>query len=1085
MLAGATAANAQQVIFSEDFSAEQTKQPTDVGYYEFINTQEGDLRDLTDGALHFYNSDEFLCVNQSWQRAVKFRNLPVQPNTSYRVSFKLMGSNTYYNVDENNNVRCNGRFNLMQGGENLDMGFLNKDNSQQGFDISYFQEPETGYRTYTGMFYYTNDEAHKAWYKQQYPEKDELPATYFLTLNVFNPGDFYIDDVLVEQANIQGLSFYNDVIKVNFGYAISTNILNGAERLVLPEGCVSVKLDGKEVGIMTVELWKNGSFYIFLDDEYPGDGIYDPVNTEVMVSFTNPTDAAYQLQYAANAPLEGAVLNFEGEKAVYSEEVGKEDAFSYKFVTPTLVSADPEDGSFNLPLDMSEFKLTFNKPVDLSLVEAKLENEKLSVSGEGFSTDVVLTRSGSLTPGEYKLTVTKIYPEEMLYDDVFGTETLTLSFGKVNIDPSDTVRVVMTDGFELAGANNYPTGWRVMSDNVFKTSADDNWASGSRLMNGFTGGEFTTGMYLSGRGGNEGWADYGMKDSEDEKLHLTHGKYQLTFRCAAWDTQEVRSVKVEISTDDEQTIMTQTTAVNPGPNNSNKDVSTLEKVEVNFRVANEGNYVLKLWGLSAGGTNGGWGDAILFGNLQVKYLPAAAGVEETNILNTALAEAKAALEAISDERYLGADYYALQAAILAYDGKAEVFTSPSQFKNAAAELNEAVSALKNHKTLCDTYDPLVDQAKEARDFRTGTKFERHPGYAAIEAAIAKYEGQVLTDNDQLTEAITELTNTTNLMRNIGRVVETYLSSMVSGLSTLEQLGVYNEELQAEVNDLLTDDAAVKNKVKSALQYAINKTLATPENDLFAVKQDPDTFEEYADSLDLSVFIENPELYYTSWDDKAPASVTNKPLPSDENLPGWHFSNVQKGWDLSYHYPWGGNAQYAYNEVTCPAANGMIASWTSSFDLEQTVNNLPAGKYTLVAGMTERVSDNKVSYAFARTSDNVEYKAAPANVGGGTEPSDGNAIVLTGIEVTDGVLTIGSHVDSSECPFINYFHLYMTGAKEGYDYAAGIADVTESANVRRIEWYDLNGRRINNGARGVVIRKQTMSDGTVRATKVVK
>jgi len=62
---------------------------------------------------------------------------------------------------------------------------------------------------------------------------------------------------------------------------------------------------------------------------------------------------------------------------------------------------------------------------------------------------------------------------------------------------------------------------------------------------------------------------------------------------------------------------------------------------------------------------------------------------------------------------------------------------------------------------------------------------------------------------------------------------------------------------------------------------------------------------------------------------------------------------------------------------------------------------------------------------------------------------------------------------------------MVNAKEGYDYAAGIADVNNAATVRRVEWFDLNGRRVNSAARGVVIQKQTMSDGTVRANKVVK
>ena len=83
LFAAATASQAQ-VLVDEDFSAPQTKSPTDVGYYEFINTQEGDVRDIDLGALHFYNVEDV--TGQSWQRAVKFRNLPIKENTSYKVT---------------------------------------------------------------------------------------------------------------------------------------------------------------------------------------------------------------------------------------------------------------------------------------------------------------------------------------------------------------------------------------------------------------------------------------------------------------------------------------------------------------------------------------------------------------------------------------------------------------------------------------------------------------------------------------------------------------------------------------------------------------------------------------------------------------------------------------------------------------------------------------------------------------------------------------------------------------------------------------------------------------------------------------
>ena len=1061
-----------QVLMTEDFSAEQTKSSTDVGYYEFINTQDGDERSLENGALHFYNTSDV--IGQNWERAVKFRNLPIQENTSYRVTFKLMGSNTYYDVENDAEVRTNARFALMQGGENLDMGFLASDGTQQFSDISRFQTPDEGkgYYTYTGMFYYTTDAAHKAWYKQQNPSKDELPATYFLTINVYNPGDFFIDDVIVEQSTIKGIVFRDDVIRVDFGYAIdAAALLNGQQRLLMPENCVTVKLNGEVINVMTVELLSDGNFYIFLDDQYPSSG-----DDKIEVSFTNPADPAYRLQYASGKTPGGAVLDFTDEVGVWDDNV--DDVYSYKFVTPTMVSADPEDGSFNLPLDKGEFHFTFDKEVDCSMVEAYLESERLGVQpNSGFATDLTFTRSGSLSPGEYTLRVTKIYPEAMLAEDVFGEEKLTLSFGPVNTDPNDTVRVVMTDGFEESGSNTVPPGWVVDSDGTPRTNGST-YGSGCRVITGLQG-DISAGMYICSRNNSEGgYATYGTLD---EKLSLSEGKYQLTFQCARWDA-DASYCHVYVLTEDEEVVTEDFRAVEPRSNGSTSNAGAT-KFELNFRVEQPGNFVLKFLPRNSNDQPGSWADGIVIGNIVLKYLPAAAGVEETNMLNTALNEAKTTLSTYATDRYAGEDYNALQNMVNEYDGKQTVFTAPSQFREAAAALNEATAAMKDHAGLCDTYDPLVDNAKAARDMRTGTKFERHESYAAIEAAITKYEGRMLTDNSQLREAIDELQVTTATVTNIGRVVETYLASMTTGIATLGKLGAANETLAAEVNDLLTDDAAVKAKVQQAVKLAIYGRLADPNNDVFAVKLDEETLEQYVDSFDVSVFINNPEIYYTGWDDKAPAG-TAQAMPATENVPGWTITPGD-GWSsgINFHYPWGASTQYVYNEQTCPAANGMIASWTFSYLIEQTIEDLPAGTYRLYAGVGERGGNElPTSYIFA----NDQQQVVPV-IAGSVEPTDN--VAINDIVVTDGRLRIGFNMAQEDHSFFNDMHLYLVAPATDFDYpkayAEGINDVSRSVDVRRTELFDLNGRRIGDGARGVIIVKKTMTDGTVKAEKMVK
>lgn len=1072
LMFAATATQAQ--VMYEDFSAAQTKAETDPGWYEFINTQEGDERTVEKGVVHFYNSDQV--EGQSWMRAIKFRNLPIKENTSYRVKFKLSGDDTY-NMDGSADQNTRVRYALMQGGENLDMGFLGSNGSEQINDanVSYDE------RTYVGMYYYTTDAAQKAWYAERNPGKDELPATYFLTINVYNPGDFDIDDVLVEEANIQGIAYRDDVIRVDFGYAINAAaVLNGQTRVLMPNDCVTVKLNGEEVNVLSVELFSNGRFYIFLDEDYPsGPG------EDVEVSFTNPTDPAYRLQYAAGLTPGGDVFDFAGEKGAYDDDL--EDVYSFVFVTPTLVSADPENGSFNLPVSTNEFKFVFDKDIDCSLVEATFDGVKMTAApADGLSKEVTFTReAGDAAVGVHMVKVTKVYPEIMLDPNEYGELNFELSFGHVDIDPNDTIRVVMTDGFDEAGAGNYPVGWQVMSDNQLRQTEADGWSSGSRLIGGKSG-DITTGLYLCSRSGSEGYAWYGANEPEDEKLHLTPGKYQLTFQCAKWDTDEQNAVRVQVCDAADNVIAEEFTLVEPRVDNSQHNTTGATKVTVNFVASAEGNYVLKFYCLKADGNPGGWGDGIFLGNVQLKYLPAAVGVDETNLLNTALANAKTTLNDNGGERYLGVDYDNLKATIEKHDGKADVYTAPSQFKAAAAELDDAADALKAHVSLCNTYDPLVENAIAARDARTDTKYAKHPGYAALVAAIEKYEGKVLTDNAELTEAIAALQNSTATMNKIERVTENYLYGINSGIATLEKLGASEEKLTNEAAELLDDNAAVKQSIQVAIAQAVNKQMADPNVDLFAPQLDEETLEEGVPEYDLSVFINNPEIYYTANDDK---STGGSAWPSTENIPGWTLTEGE-GWTggFTFHYPWGADAQYAYNADNCPNANGMIASWSFGYDIEQTIENLPAGQYKLTFGVGERDEANRpepTSYVYGNTTDK-EYQTVIPVIAGSVEPYD-NAVV-EGIIVTDGKLTIGFHQDSEDQTFFNNVHLYLVGGVDGHDYAGdvtSIADVEKAATVNKIELFDLNGRRVNNGARGVIIVKKTMSDGTVVNQKVVK
>lgn len=86
-----TAMAARAQVFTQGFEEEQSADTTVVGWYQYINTQTGDVRELTSDdahsgsqSLHFFNSADV--AGNNWQRAIKFRNLPIEENTAYRLS---------------------------------------------------------------------------------------------------------------------------------------------------------------------------------------------------------------------------------------------------------------------------------------------------------------------------------------------------------------------------------------------------------------------------------------------------------------------------------------------------------------------------------------------------------------------------------------------------------------------------------------------------------------------------------------------------------------------------------------------------------------------------------------------------------------------------------------------------------------------------------------------------------------------------------------------------------------------------------------------------------------------------------------
>ncbi len=597
-LALLVSASAQAQILSESFDSEQTKSSTDVGYYEFINTLDGDLRELNSSdaysgqCINFYNAG---VEGSWWQRAIKFRNLTLEEGKSYRLSFKLKGSDTY-NLDGTADVNTHVSVALMQGVDNADIALIDANGNEQRYEISSLN-PDS-YETYTRMFYYASAEQQQTAFAAAYPDLGSLQDTYFATINVYDPGDFYLDDVSIVESSIQAVQYSADVIRVDFGYDTNIKTLVAAsslDRVIMPTDCVSVTLNGETAAVDAVELQSDGYLYIFLtQDNYP-----QGTDDEVVVSFTNPDDASMQLVYASGAAMQGTVQNFSGETATYLE--GLEEVASWAYTEPQLVSSEPSDGSFAIDETTNSVTFTFDKAVltttDSGEALTALLNgsEQMDVTGvqdaEGKATGLKLTRKDgkTFTKGSYTVTLYGVTSE--LY--IMSYETFSVSFetGAISL-ATETKTPIATYDFTDDSANTIPVGWTVNNEGEIRESGSSQ-SSGPRVFSFTNATDITNALYLRAALDDDGVSKGGYA-MMDEAVTLPAGELRIDFKGFCWKGSSL-GVDAEILDETGTTVVAhQTGTYSTNVDGSTSASFTCDNVTVPFTNTAEGNYRFRL-----------------------------------------------------------------------------------------------------------------------------------------------------------------------------------------------------------------------------------------------------------------------------------------------------------------------------------------------------------------------------------------------------------------------------------------------------------------------------------------------------------
>ncbi len=477
-------------------------------------------------------------------------------------------------------------------------------------------------------------------------------------------------------------------------------------------------------------------------------------------------------------------------------------------------------------------------------------------------------------------------------------------------------------------------------------------------------------------------------------------------------------------------------------------------------------------------------------------------VDLTNMIQQA--EQKREANITEDGIYSGTVLDNLKAAIDKVKAEYKTWTSPNAFKNAQKELNGLMVEMDAHHTLVDNYYAAINGAISAVDTYAGSKFAGMAEYATLQKGVADYVNELgevkkIYDDAELqaaVDAIKPIVDSASKLFTEGpsKYGTTGIAALVErirlGAEALKALGVSEEdELIKAANAAITDDDNLADQIKLRLKAETYKALSEGK-ELFTQVYD-ETIEDFVTStVDMTVFYKNPNIYNT---DCLVGSGLGEGAYDPALMPGWTVPEGAEGPTYSV-----GNYMAA---AAHKIVDGTFMKWQSGFQIEQAVNDLPVGTYTIKSSFSDRTGDDlsSVFYVTVSNTDPGKFAAVDSIENKGDTPTNDLYVSIDGIQVTDGYLNVGVLAGAKSCTHFNAISVQMAGTIEGFDYAvaykeaqaeydafvSGIEGTVITSDIEAFELYDLSGRRINKAQQGVVIIKKYMTDGTVVTEKVVK
>ena len=412
---------------------------------------------------------------------------------------------------------------------------------------------------------------------------------------------------------------------------------------------------------------------------------------------------------------------------------------------PSLVSAQPEDRSFDLPTSTSQFEFVFNEKVDCGQVTAELVGEgevySLQAVTEGWNTTLSLSLPEQVEPadGEYVLTIRNVVNEK-------GGKIASLSFRytygftEVGMDLAiDTLLLPDWMAEQAAVGEGIPQGWWRVNSRSDGSKDEKGPGSvntgGARLKYFPTGGDFDSGFYLSARDYDVCRFYYG--DVEDYRLYLQPGKYLLSFSSIYWSAGSASgkaTFDVTVSgVEDGETVFSRSGLSSTGCLNESTaaPVSGAQAHEYAFEVSEAGNYRLEF------SMSQGWNSVIL-GKVKLTTAPSVADVYKGGFLR-ALQPAQQLYADTEGERYSDSEELreALRKVLEQYEDWSS--TSPTEYEAATRAITEAAEPLNVRKACVDRYFTAYEAAKDCVDRYAGNAvYEQQTAYISLREAVDIY-----------------------------------------------------------------------------------------------------------------------------------------------------------------------------------------------------------------------------------------------------------------------------------------------------------------------------------------------------------